>query len=251
MRFFPQLRMRSVPENCRQVPDSSRICNGHSTREPHGSTGIGRSAGSLSSPGLDPLNSWVCGDSWKIHQCSRFCRCQSTQESQGSTRERLYALSGSLKSTYVHSVSTESHKRFDLFWEQRIGGSNPSSPTNNSCICYSLSSCQKRHLMCSCSSLGILKLRNRLQIKIPMIFVDRYALDFSIVLEQLSRENHLLPRQMRSRHAEAVSTNTEQSVGISKSQSGRTTRRILASMKWLRLANCQLMGGSPCIIGFE
>jgi hypothetical protein len=49
----------------------------------------------------------------------------------------------------------------------------------------------------SCGSLGILQLQNRLQMKIPKIFVDRYALDFSIVVEQRSKENPLFPRQMR------------------------------------------------------
>jgi hypothetical protein len=42
--------------------------------------------------------------------------------------------------------------------------------------------------------------------KISKIFVNRYALDFSIVLVQRSRGNHLFPRQMLSRHAEAVLT---------------------------------------------
>jgi hypothetical protein len=34
-----------------------------------------------------------------------------------------------------------------------------------------------------CGSLGILQLQNRLQLKIPKIIVDRYALDSSMVKE--------------------------------------------------------------------
>ncbi len=35
----------------------------------------------------------------------------------------------SIKITYFHSISTEFHKRYDLFWEQRVGGSNPLATT--------------------------------------------------------------------------------------------------------------------------
>jgi hypothetical protein len=43
--------------------------------------------------------------------------------------------------------------------------------------------------------------------------VDRYALDFPIVLEQRSKENHLFPRQMRSSQAEVMQNYPEQSAG--------------------------------------
>ena len=64
-----------------------------------------------------------------IVSCSRFCSCQSTQEPQGSTGFRKQALSCSIISTYFHAVSTGFHKRSNLLWEQRVGGSNPSAPT--------------------------------------------------------------------------------------------------------------------------
>jgi hypothetical protein len=53
--------------------------------------------------------------------------------------------------------------------------------------------------------------------KIPKIFVDRYALDFLIILEQRSKENHLFSRQMRSSQAEATQNYPEQSVGSYRS----------------------------------
>ena len=68
-----------------------------------------------------------------------------------------------------------------------------------------------------CGSLGILQLQNRLQMKIPKIFVDRYALDFLIILEQRSKKNHLFSRQMRSSQAEATQNYPEQSVGSYRS----------------------------------
>jgi len=50
--------------------------------------------------------------------CSRNCSCQSTPEPQGSTGFGQYAVSLSIKSTYIHSISTGFNKRCDLFWEQ-------------------------------------------------------------------------------------------------------------------------------------
>ncbi len=44
----------------------------------------------------------------------------------------------SIKTTYFCSNSTGFHKRRDLFWEQRVGGSNPSAPTSKSTIKRSL-----------------------------------------------------------------------------------------------------------------
>jgi hypothetical protein len=64
-----------------------------------------------------------------IHSCSRICSCHSTQNPQGSTRIGSYNLNSSLKSTYFQQISASLHKRPDLFWEQRAGGSNPSAPT--------------------------------------------------------------------------------------------------------------------------
>jgi hypothetical protein len=69
-----------------------------------------------------------------------------------------------------------------------------------------------------CGSLGILQLQNRPHLKIPKIFVDRYALDFLTVLEQRSKENHLFPRQMRSSQAVAMQNYPEQSAGSYRSQ---------------------------------
>ena len=85
-------------------------------------------------------------------------------------------------------------------------GSNPSAPTNNLCICYGLSLCQERLLMDPCASLGILQLQIRLQMEIPMIFMDRYAHDSSMALERRPRGNHLFPRRMRYRHDEGAAT---------------------------------------------
>src|ERR1035438_40290 len=66
----------------------------------------------------------------QIPHCSRICSCQSTQEPQGSTRFGGYKVNVSIKSTYFQSNSTGFHKLPDLFWEQRVGGSNPSAPTS-------------------------------------------------------------------------------------------------------------------------
>ena len=65
----------------------------------------------------------------RVVGCSRICNGQSTQKPQGSTRISRSALSDSIKSTYSNTISTGFHKRSDLFWEQRVGGSNPSAPT--------------------------------------------------------------------------------------------------------------------------
>ena len=65
----------------------------------------------------------------KILRCSRICSCQSTQEPQGSTGMGVRSVSISIKSTYFLSISTGFHKRSNLLWEQRAGGSNPSAPT--------------------------------------------------------------------------------------------------------------------------
>jgi hypothetical protein len=72
--------------------------------------------------------------------CGRFCSCQSTEKPQESTRTSREALIHSITSTYFLQISTRFHKWFDLFWEQRVGGSNPSAPTiliYNRCHCES------------------------------------------------------------------------------------------------------------------
>src|ERR1039458_8811077 len=53
-----------------------------------------------------------------MFRCSRFCNCQSTQEQQGSTRVGHYAVDYSIESTYFLSISTDFHKRCDLFWDR-------------------------------------------------------------------------------------------------------------------------------------
>jgi len=50
--------------------------------------------------------------------CSRFCNGQSTQEPQGSTGLGEETVSYSIKTTYFHSISTDFHKRCDLFWDR-------------------------------------------------------------------------------------------------------------------------------------
>ena len=42
----------------------------------------------------------------------------------------MHALNSSIKSSYFHLISTGVNKSFDLFWEQRVGGSNPLAPTS-------------------------------------------------------------------------------------------------------------------------
>jgi len=62
-------------------------------------------------------------------QCSRFCSCQSIQKPQRSTGFRSYTVNSSIEITYFHSITTDFHKRFDLFWEQRVVSSNLTAPT--------------------------------------------------------------------------------------------------------------------------
>ena len=50
--------------------------------------------------------------------CSRICNGQSTQEPQGSTRVRSFAVSYSIKSIYFLLISTDFYKRRDLFWDR-------------------------------------------------------------------------------------------------------------------------------------
>jgi len=45
-----------------------------------------------------------------------------------------YALRYSIKSTNIHSISIGFHKWSDLFWEQRVAGSNPVAPTSKPCL---------------------------------------------------------------------------------------------------------------------
>jgi len=66
----------------------------------------------------------------EFHRCSRFCSGQSTQKPQGSTGIGRRDLNISIKSTYFQHNSTGFHKRSNLFWEQRAGGSNLSAPTS-------------------------------------------------------------------------------------------------------------------------
>ena len=44
----------------------------------------------------------------------------------------MNALNSSIESSYFYSISTGFYKRSDLFWEQRVGGSNPLAPTMES-----------------------------------------------------------------------------------------------------------------------
>jgi hypothetical protein len=80
--------------------------------------------------GLKRFRGGIGEMSQRLFHCSRFCNCQSTQKPQGSTGIGMHAVNSSIKSTYIHSISTGFNKSFDLFWEQRVGGSNPSAPTN-------------------------------------------------------------------------------------------------------------------------
>jgi hypothetical protein len=105
----------------------------------------------------------------------------------------------SIKSTYFHSISTGFNKRSNLFWEQMVGGSNPSAPTSIAFVSYSLSLDVKGLLIDSCSSLGILQLQNRLQIRVPELFIDCYAVEFSMVLKHCSKGNHLFQGQLHYR----------------------------------------------------
>jgi hypothetical protein len=63
-------------------------------------------------------------------RCSRFCACQSTQEPQVSIWIRRCAVNISINITYFLQISISFNKSLDLFWEQRVGGSNPSAPTS-------------------------------------------------------------------------------------------------------------------------
>ncbi len=50
------------------------------------------------------------------------------QNPQGSAGIGRNSLNGSIKSTCFQGISIGFHKRLDLFWEQSVGGSNPSAP---------------------------------------------------------------------------------------------------------------------------
>jgi hypothetical protein len=65
-----------------------------------------------------------------IIRCSQFCACQSTQKPQGSTGFGWDIVNHSIEITYFRQISTGYNNRRDLFWEQRVGGSNPSAPTS-------------------------------------------------------------------------------------------------------------------------
>ena len=80
----------------------------------------------------------------QISHCSRFCNCHSTQKPQGSTGIGRHNVNSSIKNTYSLQVSIGFHKSFDLFWEQRVGGSNPLSPTIKSHRNNELKNCQIR-----------------------------------------------------------------------------------------------------------
>src|ERR1039458_1591783 len=43
----------------------------------------------------------------------------------------MNALNSSIESSYFSSLSTRFYKRSDLFWEQRVGSSNPLAPTSS------------------------------------------------------------------------------------------------------------------------
>jgi hypothetical protein len=43
----------------------------------------------------------------------------------------MNALNSSIESSYFYSISTGFYKRSDLFWEQRVGSSNPLAPTSS------------------------------------------------------------------------------------------------------------------------
>jgi hypothetical protein len=59
-----------------------------------------------------------------------FVTVKASKSHKDSTGIGLYALINSIKSTYFLSVSTDFHKRPDLFWEQRVVSSNLTAPTN-------------------------------------------------------------------------------------------------------------------------
>jgi len=68
----------------------------------------------------------------RFTHCSRFCNCQSTQKPQGSTAIGPFAINNSIKTTYFRSISTNIDFHSDLFWEQSVGSSSLSAPTNYS-----------------------------------------------------------------------------------------------------------------------
>src|ERR1022692_4473906 len=60
---------------------------------------------------------------------SRICNGQSTKEPQSSTGLGEETVTYSIETTYFRSISTDFHKRCDLFWEQRVVSSNLTAPT--------------------------------------------------------------------------------------------------------------------------
>jgi len=62
--------------------------------------------------------------------CSRIRSGQSLQEPQVSIGRRSATATYSIETTYLHSITTDFHKRPDLLWEQRVVSSNLTAPTN-------------------------------------------------------------------------------------------------------------------------
>jgi len=58
-----------------------------------------------------------------------FVAVKSTQNPQDSIGDGLFAPSRSIETSYSLLISIGFNNSFDPFWEQRVGGSNPSAPT--------------------------------------------------------------------------------------------------------------------------
>jgi hypothetical protein len=53
-----------------------------------------------------------------MFRCSRFCNAQSAEEPQSSTGLGEETVTYSIENTYFHSISTDFHRRRDLFWDR-------------------------------------------------------------------------------------------------------------------------------------
>jgi hypothetical protein len=67
------------------------------------------------SPHFSVMSFWL---TLEAPACSRICNGQSTKEPQGSTGTDQHEVGYSIKITYFHPISTDFHKRRDLFWDR-------------------------------------------------------------------------------------------------------------------------------------
>jgi len=66
---------------------------------------------------------------WAGSSAVDFVAVKAPKEPQVSTGTGSYAVNNSINSTYFLQISTGLNNSFNLLWEQRAGGSNPSAPT--------------------------------------------------------------------------------------------------------------------------